>query len=167
MKTLLIILLLFSLSFSKTIIYDVYLYFFKVGNVRIELKNNETYAEGKTLESMSWLYTYNFKFVQKGNEVFLYEREKNKERIFNKEDVYRKKPWLPLIVEFIKEGSIRETNLFKVKDKVEFLEVFPTNSKKIKKIIIKRDFKNKNIPKEIIIYGKVKLSLKLKDVRED
>ncbi|HIQ48264.1 MAG TPA: hypothetical protein EYH58_01315, partial [Aquifex aeolicus] len=138
MKTLLIILLLFSLSFSKTIIYDVYLYFFKVGNVRIELKNNETYAEGKTLEAMRWLYTYDFKFVQKGNEMFLYEREKNKERIFNKEDVYRKKPWLPLIVEFIREGKIKETNLFKVKDKVEFLEVFPTNSKKIKKIIIKR-----------------------------
>ncbi|RUM31395.1 MAG: hypothetical protein DSY42_02805 [Aquifex sp.] len=162
-----LILLLFSLSFSKTIIYDVYLYFFKVGNVKIELKDNETYAEGKTSEGMSWLYTYDFKFVQKGNEMFLYEREKNKERIFRREDVYRKKLWLPLIVEFIKEGRIKETNLFKVKDKGKFLEVFPTNSKRIQKIVIKRDLKSKNIPQEIIIYGKVKLSLKLKDVRED
>lgn len=167
MKIPLIILLLFSFSFSKTIIYDVYLYFFKVGNVKIQLKDNETYAEGKTSKDIRWLYTYDFKFIQKGNEMFLYEREKNKERIFKREDIYRKKPWLPLVIEFIKEGSIKGANLFKVKDKGAFMEVFPTNSKRIKKIVIKKGLKNRNIPGEIIIYGKVKLRLKLRDVKED
>jgi len=163
MKKLLLIFLLITFSFSKTFYYDVYVLFFRVGEIKIQIEKNKSYAEGKTLKSMSWLYSYNFKFYEEKGDMKLYENEKGRVKVFGKEKIYEKKPWIPLLVEYLKSGKIVENNIFKVKREENNLVVIPLKSKRVKKILIK----DGKIPREIIIYGRVKIKLKLKKAEDD
>jgi len=158
------LLLLFAFVFGRTLTYDVYLYFFKVGKVEIDIRDGKVVARGSTDPSMRWLYSYDFTFTQEGERMLLVEREKGKEKVFRDEEIYEKKPWLPLIVEYMKEGKVRESELFRVKNEGEALVVYPLKSKKVKKVVIKN---GKGAPREIVIYGKAKLTLRLRDEGAD
>jgi len=159
MKKVLILLIFISFVFSKTFHYDVYVFFFRVGEIKIQIDKDKSYAEGRTLKSMRWLYSYDFKFYENRGEMKLYEREKGKVRIFGKEKIYEKKPWIPLLVEYLKTGKVSGNDLFKVKKEANNLIVIPLKSKRVKKIVIK----GKEIPKEVVIYGKIKVKLKLRN----
>ncbi|GAB6065389.1 hypothetical protein JCM9492_04810 [Aquifex pyrophilus] len=160
---LLLLLLLISFTFPLTATYEVYLFFFKVGEIKVHVEKDKALAEGKTYETWRWLYDYNFKFIQRGKEITLYEREGRKEKVLKGEKVYEKKPWIPLIVEYLRDGKVRKSELFKVKEEKGRLVVIPLKSKRVKRVILY----GKGVPKEILIEGKVSLNLKLKDARED
>ncbi|WP_461829762.1 hypothetical protein [Aquifex sp.] len=159
----LILLLLVSLSFSKTITYGVKVLWFEVGEIKVILTQDKAVAEGKTYKSFEWLYRYNFKFVWKRNKIYLYEREKDKERVYEGNQVYEKKPWIPIVVEYLRSGKVKESKLFSVKREGNKIIVIPKKSKKVKKIVLYGG----KIPKKIKIYGKLTITLILKDVRED
>ncbi len=159
----LILLFLISLSFSKTLTYGVKVLWFEVGEIKIVLTEDKAFAEGKTYESFEWLYRYNFKFVWDKEKIYLYEKEKNRERVYEGSKIYEKKPWIPVVVEYLRNGKVKETELFSVKQEGNKIVVIPKKKKKLKKIVIY----GKGIPKEIKIYGKLTITLILKDVRED
>ncbi|AAC07489.1 hypothetical protein [Aquifex aeolicus] len=163
MKKLLILLTFVSFVFSKTFYYDVYVFFFRVGEIKIQIDKEKSYAEGKTLESMKWLYSYDFRFYEEKGDMKLYEREKEKVRVFGKDKIYEKKPWIPLLVDYLKTGKVKENNLFKVKKEGNKFIVIPLKSKRVKKIILK----DGKVPKEIVIHGKVKIKLKLRKAEDD
>ncbi len=156
-------LLAFSFTFSLTATYEVYLLFFRVGEIKINVEKKKAEAEGKTYESWRWLYDYNFKFIQKGKDIFLYEKEGKKKRVLKGRKVYEKKPWIPLIVEYLREGRVSENELFKVKVEKDRLIVIPLKSKKVKRIILY----GKGVPEEILIEGSLTLKLKLKNAKEN
>ena len=159
----LILLFLISFSFSKTLTYGVKVLWFEVGEIKIVLTEDKALAEGKTYKSFEWLYRYNFKFVWDKEKIYLYEREKNKERVYEGKKVYEKKPWIPVVVEYLRSGKVKETELFSVKQERDKIVVIPKKKKKLKKIVIY----GKGIPQKIKIYGKLTITLILKDVRED
>ena len=160
---LLIFLFLISLSFAKTLTYGVKVLWFEVGEIKIVLTEEKALAEGKTYKSFEWLYRYNFKFVWDKNNIYLYEREKNKERVYKGKKVYEKKPWIPIVVEYLRSGKVKESELFSVKSEGDRIIVIPKKSKKLKKIVIY----GQKVPKKIKIYGKLTITLILKDVKED
>jgi len=159
----LLLLLLPALLFPKELVYEVYLFFFPVGEVKIELSEGRALAEGKTKEGWRWLYSYDFKFVQEGDEVLLVEVEKGKKKTYEGKKVYEKKPWIPVVVEYLRTGTVKETDFFKVKRENGTLRVIPLKSKKVKEIVLEGG----NPPKEIKIEGKADITLKLKYERED
>ena len=159
----LLIFLLISLSFSKTITYDVYVLFFKVGEIKIKLNKNYAYAEGRTVNGWELIYSYNFKFIQEGKKLELYEKEKGKERIYKGKKVIEKKPWIPLIVEYLQRGKVEKTQDYRIVEKENRIEIYPKKSKRLKKVYIY----GSRIPERIEIYGKVKIILKLRNVKED
>jgi len=163
MRILILLLLLKALLFAETYTYEVYLFFFKVGEIKVELGKNEAKAEGHTYKSWRWLYSYDFKFVQKGSKLFLEEIEKKKRKRYEGREVYEKKPWIPVVVEYLKSGRIPDNSLFTLKREKNKVVVLPKRSKRLKKIEL---FGGKP-PRKIVIYGKVMLTLKLKDERKD
>ena len=134
-----------------------------MGEIKITLTQNRAVAEGRTYKSFEWLYRYNFRFLQEGKKIFLYEREKDKERVYEGQEVYEKKPWIPVVVEYLRNGKVQESELFSVRREGEKVIVIPKKSKKVKRIILYGG----KIPKKIKIYGKLTITLILKDVKED
>ena len=159
----LILLIFVSLSFSRTLTYGVKVFWFEVGKIKITITKDRAVAEGRTYKSFEWLYKYNFKFIQEKGKILLLEKENGKERIYEGRKVYEKKPWIPVVVEYLRNGRIRENGMFKIKREGDRLIVLPTKSKKLKKIIIY----GKGIPKKIEIRGKITITLILKDVKEN
>lgn len=159
----LLLLLLVSFAFSKTITYGVKVLWFEVGEIKITLTQDKAVAEGRTYKSFEWLYRYNFRFVWDRENIFLYEREKDRERIYKGKRVYEKKPWIPIVVEYLRNGRVKESELFSVKREGNKVLVIPKKSKKVKKIVIYGE----RTPKKIKIYGKLTITLILKDVKED
>ena len=160
---LLIFLLLVSLSFSKTLTYGVKVLWFEVGEIKIVLTKDRALAEGRTYKSFEWLYRYNFKFVWEKDRIYLYEREKDRERVYEGKKVYEKKPWIPIVVEYLRNGKVKKTDIFSVKQEGDKIVVIPKKKKKLKKIVIY----GKGTPEKIKIYGKLTITLILKDVKED
>ncbi len=163
MKGTLILLLFSALVLAKSYTYEVYLFFFRVGEIKVELKEDGATAEGRTYEGWRWLYSYDFKFLQKGDRILLYEREKGKERRYEGKEVYEKKPWIPVVVEYLRSGKIPDNDLFTLKEEKNRVLVIPKKSKRLKKI----ELYGGRPPREIVIYGKVKLTLRLRDEREN
>ncbi len=73
----LILLVLFSLSFSKTFTYGVKVLWFEVGEIKITIEKDKAVAVGRTYKSFEWLYKYDFEFVSDGKKLYLYEKEKH------------------------------------------------------------------------------------------
>ncbi len=163
MRLLVALLLFISFAFSKTIVYGVKVLWFEVGEIRIRLTEDKAYAEGRTYKSFGWLYRYNFRFVWDRDRVFLYEREKDRERVYEGRKVYEKKPWIPVVVEYLRRGKVKESELFSVKREGKEIVVVPKKSRRLRKIVIYGN----GVPKRIKIYGKLTITLVLKDVRED
>ena len=151
------------MSFSKTLTYGVKVLGFEVGEIKVVVSENKAVAEGQTYENFRWLYEYDFKFVWEGNDAYLYERERGKNRVYRGEEVYTRKPWIPIIVEYLREGRIKDTELFSVRRENDKVVVIPKDKKRLEKILIY----GQRVPEKIEIYGQLPITLILKDVRED
>ncbi len=147
-------LILFSISFAEAI-YKVYYSFIPVGKIIFKWEKDNIEVKGSVYPYLKFLYDYNFVFESRGNDFSLIEREGGKLKVYKKEDIYRKKPWLPLVVKFLKTRKADENGKFypyklEVEDKKYI--IYPLKSKKVKRIEIIFDG-NIKFPKEIRIYG--------------
>ena len=168
----LIFFLAFFLMFSafavaKEAVYKTYYGFLPIGEVTFKWDKNYIEIKGSVYPYLKFVYDYNFEFKAVDNDFYLYEKENKKVREFKKEEIYKKKPWLPLLVKFLKTKKADETSpLYPYKLKIEGKKytIYPLKSKKVSKIVVIFDG-DEIFPKEIRIYGKHYIKLKRKQVK--
>ncbi|WP_457623385.1 hypothetical protein [Persephonella sp.] len=159
-KKILIVLLIPFCVFSEEVLYKTYLGSIPVGEIKITIEKNRVVAEGSTYHYISWLYNYNFRFIKEDNNYLLYEKENKKEKIYKKDKIFEKKPWLPLIVEYILYGKNSSSDIYpiKIEKKGNTYIIFPLKSKRVKKITMSID--KSRFPLMIDIDGKYHIILK-------
>ncbi|WP_457641664.1 hypothetical protein [Persephonella sp.] len=160
-KILLVFFLHISLSFGEKAIYKTYVGSIPVGEIQIVIEKNKVKAFGNTHPYISWLYNYTFRFEVNGSNYILYEKENKKEKVYKNEKIYEKKPWLPLIIDFIRYGKKPKNSIypFKIEKKENIYIIYPFKSKSVKKIILKTGSDN-NFPEVIDIDGRYHIILK-------
>ena len=153
-------LLLFSDTFGKTAVYRAYYSFFPIGKITFNWDNDRIEVHGEVYPYLKSFYNYDFKFVAQDNDFFLYEHENSKVRVYKGEKLYKKKPWLPLIVQFLKtrKAKINSDFPYRVKKEGNKYIVYPLKSKKVKKIEVV--FGKSDFPEYIRIYGKHYIKMK-------
>jgi hypothetical protein len=155
-----------------TAVYKVYALGMGVGEVYFIKKDNKIEARGQTYSSLRFLYNYDFVYLEQDDYKALYEKEKEKEKIYENQEIYEKKPWLPIISQFFK-GRLKEDDILNMKIKIndvpvkmskqdtasEYVYIFEPQDSKTKMITIYMD-KNEDVPYLIEIEGKVDITLK-------
>lgn len=153
------------------VVYSVSAFGLNVGEVYFSIKDGKIEANGQTYKRYRFIYSYDFFFVDRGDYMALYEKEKDKERIFENEEIYEKKPWLPIISTFFKE-DISDDKILNMKIQInnapvaikktedEYQKIFyflpvESKTKKITVYIKKGD----SLPYRIDIEGKTNISL--------
>ncbi len=160
-KLIFILIVYISVAFGDEALYKVYYGFIPIGTVEFKWKKDEIKVEGKVYPYLRFIYDYNFVFEAKDNDFFLYEKENNKIRKYTKEKILKKKPWLPLIVKFLRTRKADErgkTYPYRLEKKGNTYIIYPLKSKKVKKIVLVFG-KDERFPKEIKIYGKYFIKL--------
>jgi hypothetical protein len=151
-------------ALAKEVKYSTSIYGINVGNIIIKQNGDNIYVEGKTRRAISWLYNYAFKFKAEGNKYYLYEKENGKKKVYTNEQIFQKKAWLPLIVDFIRYGEVKKNAHYPfklVKNGNKYI-IIPLKSKKVKKIIFTVGNKDR-FPLEIFIDGKTDIKIKRKN----
>lgn len=153
-------------------VYRVYAFGVAVGEIYFSMKEGKIEARGQTYKSLRFLYSYDFVYLDQGDYKALYEKEKEKERMYQDKEVYEKRPWLPIIAMFFRDGMSEEKVLnAKIlinnapvlieKSEDELYKVFhfvPTQSKtKRISVYLKR---GESLPYRIDIEGKTDITLK-------
>ena len=155
-----------------TAVYKVYALGIGVGEVYFIKKDNRIEARGQTYPSLRFLYNYDFVYLEQNDYKALYEKEKEKEKIYENQEIYEKKPWLPIISQFFK-GRLKEDDILNMKIKIndapvkiskqdtasEYVYIFEPQNSKTKRITIYIN-KNEDVPYLIEIEGKVNITLK-------
>jgi hypothetical protein len=155
-----------------TAIYKVYALGIGVGEVYFTKKDNKIEARGQTYPKLRFLYNYDFVYLEQNDYKALYEKEKEKEKIYENQEIYEKKPWLPIISQFFK-GRLKEDDILNMKIKInnapikisqqdtesEYVYIFEPQNSKTKRITIYIN-KNEDVPYLIEIEGKVNITLK-------
>jgi hypothetical protein len=155
-----------------TAVYKVYALGIGVGEVYFIKKDNKIEARGQTYPSLRFLYNYDFVYLEQNDYKALYEKEKEKEKIYENQGIYEKKPWLPIISQFFK-GRLKEDDILNMKIKInnapvkiskqdtasEYVYIFEPQNSKTKRITIYIN-KNEDVPYLIEIEGKVNITLK-------
>ena len=155
-----------------TAIYKVYALGIGVGEVYFTKKDNKIEARGQTYPKLRFLYNYDFVYLEQNDYKALYEKEKEKEKIYENQEIYEKKPWLPIISQFFK-GRLKEDDILNMKIKInnapikisqqdtesEYVYIFEPQNSKTKSITIYIN-KNEDVPYLIEIEGKVNITLK-------
>jgi len=155
-----------------TAVYKVYALGIGVGEVYFIKKDNKIEARGQTYPSLRFLYNYDFVYLEQNDYKALYEKEKEKEKIYENQEIYEKKPWLPIISQFFKSG-LKEDDILNMKIKIndapvkiskqdtasEYVYIFEPQNSKTKRITIYIN-KNEDVPYLIEIEGKVNITLK-------
>lgn len=155
-----------------TAVYKVYALGIGVGEVYFIKKDNKIEARGQTYPSLRFLYNYDFVYLEQNDYKALYEKEKEKERIYENQEIYEKKPWLPIISQFFKY-RLKEDDILNMKIKIndapvkisqqdtesEYVYIFEPQNSKTKRITIYIN-KNEDVPYLIEIEGKVNITLK-------
>ena len=155
-----------------TAVYKVYALGIGVGEVYFIKKDNKIEARGQTYQSLRFLYNYDFVYLEQNDYKALYEKEKEKEKIYENQEIYEKKPWLPIISQFFK-GRLKEDDILNMKIKInnapvkiskqdtasEHVYIFEPQNSKTKRITIYIN-KNEDVPYLIEIEGKVNITLK-------
>ncbi len=172
---------MFSINaYSVTILeYKLYLHGVKVGKVVFKVGNNTLIAKGESTGIAKWLYKYNFAFKAVKDNYILLEKTKKKKKIYKNEDIYKKKPWLPLLAQFFKEDKEKykklKNKILQIKDNKihvnvienkdeEIFEFLPEKGKtKAIRFYVK---KGEKYPYRIEIEGKLDMYLTLKDIKE-
>lgn len=153
------------------VVYRVYTMGLAVGDMYITNKDEKIEAKGQTFKSLSWIYNYDFLYIEEGNYKALYEKENKKEKIYENQEIYEKKPWLPIIAKFFK-GKVSAEEILsmeiyindapvlisKEEDSQEVRYIFKPQKSKTKKIIVYIK-KNENLPYRVEIEGKVNITL--------
>ncbi|ACD66266.1 MAG TPA: hypothetical protein DEA57_01485 [Sulfurihydrogenibium sp.] len=155
-----------------TAIYKVYALGIGVGEVYFIKKDNRIEARGQTYPSLRFLYNYDFVYLEQNDYKALYEKEKEREKIYENQEIYEKKPWLPIISQFFK-SRLKEDDILNMKIKIndapvkiskqdtasEYIYIFEPQNSKTKRITIYIN-KNEDVPYLIEIEGKVNITLK-------
>jgi len=155
-----------------TAIYKVYALGIGVGEVYFIKKDNRIEARGQTYPSLRFLYNYDFVYLEQNDYKALYEKEKEREKIYENQEIYEKKPWLPIISQFFK-SRLKEDDILNMKIKIndapvkiskqdtasEYVYIFEPQNSKTKRITIYIN-KNEDVPYLIEIEGKVNITLK-------
>jgi len=155
-----------------TAVYKVYALGIGVGEVYFIKKDNKIEARGQTYPSLRFLYNYDFVYLEQNDYKALYEKEKEREKIYENQEIYEKKPWLPIISQFFK-GRLKEDDILNMKIKIndapveisqqdtesEYVYIFEPQNSKTKRITIYIN-KNEDVPYLIEIEGKVNITLK-------
>jgi hypothetical protein len=155
-----------------TAVYKVYALGIGVGEVYFIKKDNKIEARGQTYPSLRFLYNYDFVYLEQNDYKALYEKEKEREKICENQEIYEKKPWLPIISQFFK-GRLKEDDILNMKIKIndtpvkiskqdtasEYVYIFEPQNSKTKRITIYVN-KNEDVPYLIEIEGKVNITLK-------
>ncbi len=160
-KLFLVFLLYLSIALGDEAVYKAYYGFIPIGTVEFKWNDKKIKVEGKVYPYLRFIYDYNFLFEVKDNDFFLYEKENKKIRKYTKEKILEKKPWLPLIVKFLKTKKADEKGKiypYKLKKEGNTYIIYPLKSKKVKKIVLIFD-KDDKFPKKIKIYGKYFIKL--------
>lgn len=158
-------------QFKNYVVYKVYAMGLAVADMYITNKDGKIEAKGQTYKSLSWLYNYDFLYMEEGEYKALYEKENKKERIYENQEIYEKKPWLPIIANFFK-GKISPDEVLSMKIYInnapvliskeetgnEIKYIFEPQKSKTKKIMVFIK-KNENTPYRIEIEGKVNITL--------
>ncbi|MGC9120803.1 MAG: hypothetical protein ACP5G3_05035, partial [Sulfurihydrogenibium sp.] len=87
---------------ENAVVYKVYAMGLSVADMYITNKDGKIEARGRTYKSLRWLYDYDFLYIEQDDYKALYEKENNKEKIYENQEIYEKKPWLPIIAQFFK-----------------------------------------------------------------
>lgn len=151
--------------------YRVYAFGIAVGDIHFSIKDGKIEARGQTYKRLRFLYSYDFLYIDQDNYKALYEKEKDRERIYQNEEVYNKKPWIAIIATFFKAGiddsKILNLNITinnapvvirKTEDDYQKIFYFLPVESKTKKIVVYIK-KNENLPYRIDIEGKTDISL--------
>ena len=162
--SLFLILAYFLISYAEKGVYRAYVYFIPVGEITFNLEKDKVLVKGETYKSLRWIYNYTFRFEANKDGYFLYEKENKKEKIYKNKQIEKKKPWLPLIVKYIKEGKKPDPDKdldfpYRIEEKGDTVFIYPLKSKKVKKIRLKLS-KNSRLPEKIEIEGKIDITLK-------
>ncbi|MEJ5172184.1 MAG: hypothetical protein WHT47_00540 [Hydrogenothermaceae bacterium] len=156
---------------EKYSVYKVYAFGIPAGEIYFSIKEGKIEAHGQTYKSLRFLYSYDFIYIDKEDYKALYEKEKDKERLYENQEIYEKKPWLPIIALFFR-GDINDEKILnlnikindapvsikKEEDTQEKVFYFLPQSSKTKKIIVYIK-KGENLPYRIDIEGKTNISL--------
>jgi hypothetical protein len=160
-------------SQEEVVVYKVYTMGLPVADIYVTNKDGKMEARGKTYKSLRWLYDYDFLYIEQDDYKVLYEKENNKERIYKNQEIYEKKPWLPIISKFFKGKvspeevlstniSINEAPVYISKEEGNDYTIYifksQNSNSKIKKIevYLKSD---QNLPYRVEIEGKVNIAL--------
>lgn len=153
------------------VVYRVSAFGLNIGEAYFSAKEGKIEVRGQTYKKFRFIYSYDFFFVDQGDYMALYEKEKDKERVYQNEEIYEKKPWLPIISMFFK-GNISDDKILNMKIQInnapvvikktedEYQKIFyflPVESK-IKKISVYIK-KGESLPYRIDIEGKTDISL--------
>ena len=150
-------------SYAENGVYKAYVYFIPVGEITFHLEKDKVTVRGETYKSLRWIYNYTFRFEANNSGYFLYEKENKKEKIYRDKKIEEKKPWLPLIVKYIKEGKKPDSDKdpdfpYRIEERENTVFIYPLKSKKVKKITLKLS-KNSRLPEKIDIEGKIDITL--------
>lgn len=156
-------LICFFTTYAEKGVYKAYVYFIPVGEITFSLEKDRILVKGETYKSLRWIYNYTFRFEANNSGYYLYEKENKKEKIYKNKQIEEKKPWLPLIVKYIKEGKKPDSDKdpdfpYRIEEKGDTVFIYPLKSKKVKKIILKLS-KNSRLPEKIEIDGKIDIKL--------
>ncbi|MEZ0324154.1 MAG: hypothetical protein ABWJ98_07605 [Hydrogenothermaceae bacterium] len=156
---------------EKYTVYKVYAFGIPVGEVYFSIKEDKIEAHGQTYKRLKFLYSYDFIYIDKDDYKALYEKEKDKEKLYENQEIYEKKTWLPIIALFFR-GNITDEKILNLNIKINDAPVLvkkeenseekifyflPQNSK-TKKITVYIK-KGENLPYRIDIEGKTNISL--------
>ncbi len=153
------------------VVYRVYAMGLAVADMYITNKDGKIEAKGQTYKSLSWLYNYDFLYMEEEDYKALYEKENKKERVYENQEIYEKKPWLPIIAKFFK-GKVSPDEILSMKiyindspvliskeeDNNTVRYIFEPQKSKTKKIVVYIK-KNENLPYRVDIEGKVNITL--------
>jgi len=99
--------LIVSFSYAKSIKleYTAYIHGIPAGKTTVIINNNKIEVKGKTKGLINIFYRYEFHFLFDNGKMKLIEKEGKKKRIYEGQQINKKKPWLPLLVSFFKEDK--------------------------------------------------------------
>ena len=156
---------------ENAVVYKVYAMGLSVADMYITNKDGKIEARGRTYKSLRWLYDYDFLYIEQDDYKALYEKENNKEKIYENQEIYEKKPWLPIIAQFFKGKvspeeilsmniSINDAPVYISKEERDDYTVYifkPQNSKTKKIEVYLKS--GQNLPYRVEIEGKVNITL--------
>ncbi len=167
MRVFIILLLFLGFSYGDSVVkYATNFIGFSAGVVKVDIKSPQNLeCEGKTGGLFSMFYNYKFKFVENGDNYTLEEEVNGKKRVYSKDEILKKKAWIPVFISMLTKSNYELGNPIKVgniliipeenvQNEIYFFKV--KNSHNVKRVVIWYDSAHysKGFPKLIRIETK-------------